>query len=93
MQENSNIRHEVAAHIKNLPTEEVKIAVLKWLDGEGELEDLKQQLEQNQLTYGTVDEHSNFTPLTEEGMISLSLESLENYKQSDHSVSHESMQH
>lgn len=94
MQEHTNIRHEVAAHIRNLPAEEVKIAVLKWLDNEGELEDLEQQLEQNhdRLTYGTVNENNNFTPLTEEGMIDLSLEALEEYKKSNHSVPQKSMQ-
>lgn len=94
MQEPSNIRHEVAAHIKSLPAEQVKLAMLKWLDDEGELEDLEQQLEQsqNQLTYGTVDEDNNFTPLTEETMIDLSLEALEGYKKSDRSIPQESMQ-
>lgn len=91
MQEPNNIRHEVAAHIKNLPAEQVKIAVLKWLDHEGELEDLEQQLEQNQLAYGTVDGRGNFSPLTEEEMTDLSLESLEDYRKYGHSISHDTL--
>ena len=91
MPEEANIRTELAARIQHLPAEQIKRAVLQWLGTEeGDLMDLEQTLTQDthqpQMVYGTVDHHNTFVPLTDEEMIAQSLESLEEYQQSGHSI-------
>jgi hypothetical protein len=45
MREEPNIRHALAARLQGLPAEQIKQAVLKWLDTEdGGLADLEQNL-------------------------------------------------
>ena len=45
----ANIRHTLAARLQSLPAEQIKQAVLKWLDTEeGDLVDLEQNLPRSQ---------------------------------------------
>ena len=48
MQRDADIRHELTAIVQNLPPEQIKIAVLKWLGENGDLTDLEQELELEQ---------------------------------------------
>ena len=96
MKEETNIRHELAAIVRELPAEKVKTAVLQWLGtGKGDIADLKQNLslepESSQMVYGAIDTNLDFTPLTEEEMIAQSLEALNEYQQSGRGVSQQTM--
>lgn len=99
MKEETNIRHELAAIVQDLPAEKVKTAVLQWLGTEkGDIADLKQNLslepesKESQMVYGAIDTNLDFTPLTEEEMIAQSLEALNEYQQSGRGVSQQTME-
>jgi len=99
VREETNIRQELAALLQDLPAEKVKTAVLKWLGTEkGDIGDLKQNLSlepesnQEQMIYGAIDTNLDFTALTEEEMITQSLEALNEYQQSSHGVSQQAME-
>lgn len=44
MQEDPDIRHELTAMVRDLPAEQIKVAILKWLGEKGNLADLEQEL-------------------------------------------------
>ena len=48
MQQDADIRHELTAIVQNLPAEQIKVAVLKWLGKDGDLADLEHELELEQ---------------------------------------------
>ena len=48
MQQDADIRHELTAIVQNLPAEQIKVAVLKWLGKDGDLADLERELELEQ---------------------------------------------
>jgi hypothetical protein len=94
----TKIRQELATYLQDLPAEKVKTAVIKWLGtGTEDIADLRQNLsleiESNepQMIYGSIDSNLNFSPLTEEEMISQSLEALNEYQQSGQGVSQQAM--
>lgn len=75
MQEEADIRHELTAIVRNLPAEQIKVAVLKWLGEEGDLVDLGQELELeqknlSQLFDGTVKDPANHTSSTKQSELS-----------------------
>lgn len=45
MQQDADFRHELTAIVQNLPAEQIKVAVLKWLGRDGDLADLEHELE------------------------------------------------
>ena len=96
MRENTNIRHELAVRIHDLPAEQIKQAVLKWLDTEGNLWDLEQTLVQEtnqpQMVYGSIDDDNNFVPLNEAEMVAQSLEALDEFQQTGKSISQKTME-
>ncbi len=97
MREETNIRHELAVRIHGLPAEQIKQAVLKWLDTkEGSLWDLEQtlvqEINQSQIVYGSIDNHNNFVPLNEEEMVAQSLEALDEFQQTGQSISQKTME-
>ncbi len=97
MREETNIRHELAVRIHDLPAEQIKQAVLKWLDTkEGSLWDLEQTLEQEanqpQMVYGSIDNDNNFVPLNEQEMVAQSLEALDEFQQTGQSISQKTME-
>ena len=97
MREETNIRHELAIRIHDLPAEQIKQAVLKWLDiKEGNLWDLEQTLvqetDQPQMFYGSIDNDNNFVPLNEQEMVAQSLEALDEFRQTGKSISQKTME-
>ena len=97
MREETNIRHELAVHIHDLPAEQIKQALLKWLDNkEGSLWDLEQTLvqetNQTQMVYGSIDNDNNFVPLNEKEMVVQSLEALDEFQQTGKSISQKNME-
>ena len=96
MQEETNIRHELAVRIHDLPAEQIKQALLKWLDSEGNLWDLGQTLVQEtnqpQMVYGSIDNDNNFVPLNESEMLAQSLEALDEFQQTGQSISQKTME-
>ena len=94
MREDTNIRQKLATQLRDLPAEQVKQAMLQWLDrDDGSLEDLEQSLDLERLVvYGTIKNDNAFVPLTEEEMIAQSLEALEDYQQSVGRISSETME-
>ncbi len=97
MREETNIRHELAVRIHDLPAEKIKQAVLKWLDTkEGSLWDLEQtlvqEINQSQIVYGSIDNHNNFVPLNEEEMVAQSLEALDEFQQTGQRISQKTME-
>ncbi|MDJ0901609.1 MAG: hypothetical protein QNJ55_22660 [Xenococcus sp. MO_188.B8] len=97
MREETNIRHELAVRIHGLPAEQIKQAVLKWLDTkEGSLWDLEQTLVQEtnqpQMVYGSIDNQNNFVPLDEEEMVAQSLEALDEFQRTGRSISQKTME-
>ena len=97
MREETNIRHELAVRIHDLPAEQIKQAVLKWLDTkEGSLWDLEQTLEQEanqpQMVYGSIDNDNNFVPLNEQEMVAQSLEALDEFQQTGQRISQKTME-
>jgi hypothetical protein len=98
VREETKIRQELANYLQDLPAEKVKTAIIKWLVmGKEDITDLRQNLsleiESNepQMIYGSIDFNLNFSPLTEEEMISQSLEALNEYRQSGQCVSQQAM--
>ena len=65
MQQDANIRHELTAIVQNLPAEQIKVAILKWLGEDGDLEALEHELDLEQkksrLFDGTVQGRNNDT--------------------------------
>ncbi|MGK7898661.1 MAG: hypothetical protein AB4372_34870 [Xenococcus sp. (in: cyanobacteria)] len=96
MREETNIRHELAVRIHDLPAEQIKQALLKWLDTEGNLWDLGQTLiqetNQPQMVYGSVDDDNNFVPLNEQEMVAQSLEALDDFQQTNHGISQKTLE-
>ncbi len=97
MREEADIRSELAERIQHLPAEQIKQAVLQWLGTtESKLVDLERTLtqdsHQSQLVYGTVDNHNNFVPLTEEEMVAQSLEALAEFQQSGRGIDSKTME-
>lgn len=94
VKEETNIRHELAAIVRDLPAEKVKNAVLQWLGTEkSDIADLKQNLSlEPQMVYGAIDTNLDFTPLTEEEMIAQSLEVLNEYQESGRGISQQTME-
>ncbi len=75
MQEDPNIRHELTAMVRDLPAEQIKVAVLKWLGEDGDLADLEQELELEQKNFsqlfnGTVKDRTNHTSSTKQSELS-----------------------
>ncbi|MDJ0746733.1 MAG: hypothetical protein QNJ32_25705 [Xenococcaceae cyanobacterium MO_167.B27] len=99
MKEETNIRHELASILQDLPAEKVKTAVIKWLSTEkGDIADLKQNLSldnesnESQMIYGSIDTNLDFIPLTSEEMITQSLEALNEYQLHRRGVSQQAME-
>ena len=96
MREETDIRHELAVRIHDLPAERIKQAMLKWLDTEGNLEDLEQTLVQEtnqpQIVYGSIDNDNNFVPLTKQEMVAQSLEALDEFQKTGKSISQSTME-
>lgn len=98
MKEETNIRQELATILRDLPAEKVKTAVIKWLGTEkGDIADLKYNLSlesesnQSHIVYGAIDVNGDFTPLSEEEMITQSLEALNEYQLHRRDVSQQTM--
>ncbi|MEM7757934.1 MAG: hypothetical protein AAF298_07400 [Cyanobacteria bacterium P01_A01_bin.40] len=75
MQEDADIRHELTAIVRNLPAEQIKVAVLKWLGEDGDLADLEQELELEQKNFlqlpnGTAKVITNYSSSTEQPKLS-----------------------
>ncbi|MEM8723356.1 MAG: hypothetical protein AAGE84_29405 [Cyanobacteria bacterium P01_G01_bin.39] len=75
MQEDHNIRYELTAIVRDLPPEQIKVAVLKWLGEDGDLTALEQELELEQknlseLLNGTINRHSNLTSSSKQSELS-----------------------
>jgi hypothetical protein len=94
----TNIRQELATILRDLPAEKVKTAVIEWLGTEkGDIADLKQNLSlesetnQSHMVYGAIDVNGDFTHLSEEEMITQSLEALNEYQLHGRSVSQQTM--
>lgn len=99
MKEDSKIRQELAISIEDLPAEEVKAAIIQWLNKkEGNIADLKQNLflekeyDNSATIYGTTDNNLNFVPLTEEEMIAQSVDVLNKYQLDKRSISHQKIE-
>lgn len=94
MREETPIRQKLAARLQDLPAEQVKQAMLQWLDeGDGNLEDLEQNLNlARQVVYGTIDGEDRFVPLTEDEMVEQSLQALAEYQESGRTISQETME-
>ncbi|PAX45736.1 hypothetical protein [Brunnivagina elsteri] len=92
----SNIKQQIVEYLEALPSEEVKIILLKWLTGsDGDLEDFERLLTNQSIQeieksfeYGDIDAESNFQPLTETQMIQQSKSVLETYQCKGSGVAH-----
>jgi hypothetical protein len=90
-------RHQITSHVQLLESDRVKALVLDWLAGtSGSLADFEQLLEADyavtdaeELSYGELDAHGMFQPLTEAEMAAKSLQVLEEYKRTREGVPHE----
>jgi hypothetical protein len=95
----TDIRQQIANHLRRLEGERVKALVLDWLaETDGSLTDFERLIEAETgeadvktLTYGELNEGLNFHSLTEAEMIEKSLEALDEYRRTGNGISHEHM--
>lgn len=93
----TDIKQQILSHLEALPPEQVKTLLFNWLSSsEGDLEDFErlltnqpEQIIDEPLQFGEINEALNFQPLTEAEMVEKSLSSLEAYRRKGSGVSHE----
>jgi hypothetical protein len=83
-------KSQLLDQIQAMEGQDVKALVLAWLTGtDGNLADLEQMLDGEEIEYGEIDDQGNFQPLTEAEMAAQSLRVLEDYKRNPDGVSHD----
>jgi hypothetical protein len=86
-----SIRLQVASHLQDLPSDQVKELVLQWLlEPDSDLVGLSHRLE-GAMELGEISVDGDFRARSEDEMIEQSLAALQQYRESDRAVSHESI--